>query len=90
VTALSIDTARDAAQQVVTALIHRDGGLAGELAKAFPDPLILALVLADLTAHVHHRWSAAIGADPAEGWQMLMADIEEWRTGAEPPTQENR
>lgn len=82
----AIDGARDTAQQVVTALLHKDRALAAEIAEGYADPLVLALVLADLTAHVHCRWADSIGAPAAEGWQALMADVEEWRTGRGDPT----
>lgn len=78
----SIDSARDAAQQMVTACLHDDRSLASDIAQGYPDPLILALVLADLTAYTHDRWCRALGTPEmrAEGWQALMADVEEWRT----------
>jgi hypothetical protein len=79
----SIDTARDAAQQMVTACLHGDRDTAASIAQDYPEPLILALVLADLTAYTHTRWCQALGTPEmrAEGWQALMADVEEWRAG---------
>jgi hypothetical protein len=77
----AIDGARDAAQQVVTALVYNDRALAAKIAEGYPDPLILALVLADLTAHVHHLWADTVGAPPVDGWQTIMVGIEDWRTG---------
>lgn len=79
---LTIDTARDAAQQVVTACIHGDRSSAVDIAQEYPDQLVLALVLADLVAFVHHKWGRAVGFDQAqirEGWAELMADVEGWR-----------
>ena len=84
--AASIDTARDAAQQMVTACLHSDRGTASQIAQDYPDPLVLALVLADLVAHVHHRWSTVVGmgtGDRNAAWAELMADVEEWRAESE-------
>lgn len=72
---------RDAAQQMVTALLHGDRSLASDIAQEAFDPLTLALVLADFGAYIHDRWSQALGLDRSEAWQTLMADIEEWRVG---------
>jgi hypothetical protein len=70
---------QDTAQQVVTALLNEDRDLAGDLAEAFPDPLALALVLADLTAYIHHAWAAAAGIDRTEAWQFILGQVEHWR-----------
>lgn len=82
-TVLSLDRARDTAQQVVTALLHGDRHLAGQIVEEYPAPLILALVLADLVAHTHHSWARATGMaieQRNQSWAELMADIEEWRS----------
>lgn len=83
----SLDTAMDAAQQMVTACLHGDRSLTVDIAESYPDPLLLALVLADLTAYTHTRWCRALGSPEmrAEGWQALMADVEEWRAGQGAP-----
>lgn len=77
---VTIDQARDTAQQTVSACLHGDRDTAADLATGFPMPELLALVLADLVAHVHTRWARGAGAPPIEGWQALLSDIEEWRT----------
>lgn len=77
-----ISAARDTAQQMVTACLHGDRDMAADLAIEAAHPEVLALVLADLTAYTHWRWMRALGGNSdrtAEGWQALMADIEEWR-----------
>lgn len=76
---LTIDTARDAAQQMVTACLHTERSTVIEIAQDYPDHLVLSLVLADLVAYVHHRWSNALGIDRSTAWAELMADVEEWR-----------
>lgn len=79
---LSIPAARDVAQQVVTCLIHGDRDRGVDLAVEFEDPLVLALVLADLVAYVHYRWSRAVDFDDDQregAWADLLVDIEEWR-----------
>lgn len=76
---LSLDTARDAAQQIVTACLHGDRSTAVDIATEYPDGTVLALVLADLVAYTHHRWSEALGIPRSEAWTELMADVEEWR-----------
>jgi hypothetical protein len=79
---VSIPEARDTAQQVVSSLIYGNRHEAVDIAAGYRDPLVLALVLADLTAYVHYRWSRATGLDGdgrAEAWVSLLADIEEWR-----------
>lgn len=81
---LMLDMARDTAQATVTALLHGDRELAQEIASGYPDAFVLALVLADLVAYTHDRWSRAIGADTAgrnDSWAALLQDIEEWRAG---------
>lgn len=79
---LSIPAARDTAQQVVTLLLHSEREEAFEIAQDFDDHLVLALVLADLVAYVHHRWARALDMDKeaqAGAWHSLMVDVEEWR-----------
>lgn len=81
----TFDDARDAAQQLTTACMHRDRDLAGQIFLEVPDHVALALplVLADLVCHVHHRWASALGMTPDEArqaWVELLADIEDWRT----------
>lgn len=70
---------QDTAQQIVTALLNGDRDTADDLAEQFPDPLTLALVLADLTAYVHHVWCEAAGLDRHEAWQFIMGQVEQWR-----------
>lgn len=77
-----IAASKDAAQQMVTALLHGDRTLAADIAVEHPDELALALVLGDLCAYVHKRWCNATGltsAEAGESWVELMADVEEWR-----------
>lgn len=84
VVAETIDAARDAAQQMVTACLADHRIIAADIAESYPDPLILALVLADLVAYTHTRWTRAIGGDDEvriESWRELMLDVEEWRAG---------
>lgn len=78
-----LNTARDAAQQAVTAVLHDERALASDIVVDHPEPLELALVLVDLVAHVHCRWAAAISMDDQQAqqaWTELMADVEQWRT----------
>lgn len=76
---------RDAAQQIVTALLHGDRTTAGDIAATWDEtnpPIILSMVLADLCAYVHCRWTRAVGMsieDGLTGWAEMMTDIEEWR-----------
>lgn len=77
--------ATQAARVMVTARLHDDARLAGEVARSFgaADPvaaLRLALVLCDLTATVHRWWAHAVfpkwgPKDFAEAWQHLL-DLE--------------
>jgi len=79
----TINAARDAAQQMVTACMHGHRVIAADIATEFPDHLVLALVLADLCAYTNHAWGSAVAMDPDEvraGWREMMADIEEWRS----------
>lgn len=81
-TTTRLAAAKDTAQQAVTALLHGDRSLAGDLITGPDDLLALTLVLADLTAYTHVTWTRALGGDTSEareGWASLMADIEEWR-----------
>lgn len=85
----SIPAGRDAAQQVVTALIHGDRDEAFTIAQEFDDTLVLALVLGDLCAYVHYRWSRALSFDADQrsaAWASLLADVEEWRLTKEAAT----
>lgn len=75
-----IDDARDAAQQAVTACVHGERPLGVDIIAGYPDHQVLALVLADLVAHVHHRWAATHGVNHLDAWKLLLADIEQWRT----------
>jgi hypothetical protein len=78
-----IITAKDTAQMAVTALLHGQRALAGDLVSEYTednDPMALALVAVDLVAHIHTRWADALGCDRGEAWSHLMADVEEWRT----------
>lgn len=78
----TIDTAMDAAQQMVTACLADHRIIASDIAEAYPEPLILALVLADLVAYTHTRWTRAIGGNDEvriDSWRELMLDVEEWR-----------
>lgn len=81
---LTLDAARDAAQQAVTACLHGDRDTAVQIVQDYPDGTILALVLADLVAYTHHNWGRTLGMDGdaiRESWAELMADVEEWRAG---------
>jgi hypothetical protein len=79
---VSIPTARDTAQQVVTLLVHGERHEAVDIAAEYDDHLVLSLVLADLVAYVHYRWSRACDMDhqqKVDAWRSLLADVEEWR-----------
>lgn len=76
------DEARDCTQQAVTAALHRDRSTSADLISAFPNHLVLSLVLVDFVAYVHTRWCDAVGMDDGQrlqSWTELMADTEEWR-----------
>lgn len=77
-----MDDARDAAQQVVTACLQGDRSTAVKIAQEYPDGTVLALVLADLVAHVHCRWGNTVGfssQQTRDAWKELLLDVEEWR-----------
>lgn len=77
-----IDTCRDAAQQAVTAVLHGDRDEAVRIVTGHDDPLLVALVLVDLAAYIHHRWARATGIDHdgrTDAWAALLLDIESWR-----------
>ena len=68
------------ARQMVTAILHNDRPLAQQLARDAPEATLLALVCADLCAHVHAAWALSTADDdPAEpvaerihgSWQAL-------------------
>ena len=71
-----IEAARDAAQQMVSSVLLGDTDTAGDIAGESTDPETLALILSELTAYVHHRWSCALGVDQHQVWAELMVDIE--------------
>lgn len=78
----SIPEARDAAQQIVTLLMHGDRHEAIDLAMEHEDHLVLAITLADLAAYIHYRWGRALDMDgPTRlgAWQSMLADVAEWR-----------
>ncbi len=78
-----LDPHRDLAQRLVTAVLAGDRELAVDLIADFHDHHVLALVLADLCAHVHHSWAEAVDFPTDErlqAWQNLMLDIEHWRS----------
>jgi hypothetical protein len=74
-----VDRARDAAQQIVTAFLHGDRERGVDIAVEFPSEIVLALMLADLVAYVHHTWSVELGVNRSEAWVRLLADLEAWR-----------
>lgn len=77
-----IDSCRDAAQQAVTAVLNGDRDQAVRIVTGHDDPLLVALVLIDLAAYIHHRWARASGLGPAErrdAWRQLLLEIESWR-----------
>ena len=74
-----IEAARDAAQQMVSSVLLGDTDTAGDIAGESAHPRTLALILAELTAYVHNRWSCATGVDQRQVWAELMVDVETWR-----------
>lgn len=79
---MSLETAKAAAQQVVTACLHGDRHTALNVAKDYPNPLVLALVLADLVAFTHSQWAVHVLDMTIEerntAWEKLMLDVAEW------------
>lgn len=73
------DGARDTAQQAVTACVNGDRDTAADLLAGHPDPLSLALVLADLCAFTNHQWAEYAGEHPAAGWRSILHGLEAWR-----------
>jgi hypothetical protein len=78
-TAAMITEAQDVAQAAVTAALGHDRELASNIVTEHYDPTVLALVLVDLAAYIHHRWSKATGLDREQCWIELMHDVAEWR-----------
>ena len=77
-----LDPHRDMAQQLVSAVLAGDRDLAVTLVADHPHPRVLALVLADLCAHVHHSRAEAVDFPEdrrIEAWQWLLLDVESWR-----------
>lgn len=77
----AISQSRDAAQQIVTALLGGDQNLAKDIIIDFDHMHLLAMVLADLTAGVHMAWCrTTVGEQYVElAWQNLLLDIAEYR-----------
>lgn len=77
------ESAKDSAQQMMTALLAGDRDLAGDIAEEFPaeHQIALSLVLADLCAAVHKTWCTTFCDDTVvlDTWQAMMMDIEVWR-----------
>jgi hypothetical protein len=78
-----LDPHRDTAQRLVTAVLTGDRDLAVTLVADVDHPRVLALVLADLCAHVHHSWANAVDFPHdrrLDAWRWLLLDVETWRS----------